>query len=194
MKKGWKWAGRLLGVFFTLILLAGFCFTLIIAQPQPDPDAAPSSPAPALSPSPALKIDSESQRRDLIRSFPAPVMSFMSGSGMVFVSGESQDMNAESGLARRLSLYWQTPDGQPLILQSIYPASTLDLLGRGRYSFSGTAGPALFGLPSVRMEDGANIRLHVQAEGTGLYVLTLPSSLGSSLSGIARSIQLFSAD
>ena len=62
------------------------------------------------------------------------------------------------------------------------------------YSFSGADGPALFGRTSVRMENGDTVRLHVQAEGQGLYVMTVPKSLGGSLSDISRSVQLFVAE
>ena len=51
----------------------------------------------------------------------------------------------EGGFGRILTLYWQTEAGQPLILQSIYPARALELLGKKDYRFSGTGGPTLFG-------------------------------------------------
>ena len=184
---------RILGSAVALGALAALYFALIIAQPQ-GRKAEKADPQPLLTASPALRITEETDLRELVRAFPVPVMSFMSGSGMTFVSGTSEDAAFQGQYGRILTLYWQTADGTPLILQSIYPAEALELMGKNDYTFSGTAGPALFGQNAVRMENRETIRVHVQAEGRGLYVLTVPKSLGSSLSGISRSIQLFTAE
>lgn len=197
MKINWKNAGKLLlralGGLLALGLLAGLYFALIIGQPQHEEER-DIKPQPLLTASPAVSIQNEGELRSLVASFPAPVMSFMSGSGMVFVSGTSADAAWKGKFGRVATLYWQTPGGEPLILQSIYPAEALDLMGKKDYTFSGGAGPALFGRTSVRMENGDTVRLHVQAEGQGLYVMTVPKSLGGSLSDISRSIQLFVAE
>ena len=197
MKDGWKKAGQLmlraLGGALSLALLAGLYFALIIGQPQREEEKE-IRPQPLLTASPAVSIQNEGELRALVASFPAPVMSFMSGSGMIFVSGTSTDAAWKGKFGRVASLYWQTPDGEPMILQSIYPAEALDLMGKKDYSFSGADGPALFGRTSVRMENGDTVRLHVQAEGQGLYVMTVPKSLGGSLSDISRSVQLFVAE
>ena len=192
-EKIWKILGRILGAVLSLGVLAGLFFTLVIAQPQPEAGEE-KAPQPLLTASPAMQIADETELRKLVGSFPVPVMSFMSGSGMVFVSGKAEDAAYREGFGRILTLYWQTAEGEPLILQSIYPAAALELMGRGDYSFSGTAGPALFGMSSVRMEDGSTVRVHTQVQGEGLYVLTIPQALKGSLSGIARSIQLFTAE
>lgn len=184
---------RILGAAVSLAALAALYFALIVAQPQ-GRKAEKADPQPLLAASPAARITEETDLRELVRSFPAPVMSFMSGSGMVFVSGESADAAYQGQYGRILTLYWQTAEGTPLMLQSIYPAEALELMGKNDYTFSGTAGPALFGMNSVRMENRETVRVHVQAEGRGLYVLTVPKSLSSSLSGISRSIQLFTAE
>lgn len=194
MKIDWKKAGRglgrILGAALTLGMLAGLYLTLVIGQPQPEAEKE-TAPQPALTASPAQRIAREEELRTLVAAFPAPVMSFMSGSGMVFVSGTSEDAAWQGQYGRILTLYWQTAAGEPLILQSIYPAEALALMGKGDYAFSGTAGPALFGQASVRMENGGTIRVHVQAEGQGLYVLTVPRSLWDALPDLSRSIQLF---
>ncbi len=187
-----KVLGKLLGAVLTLAALAGLYLTLVIAQPQEEP--AEKQAQPLLAAAPGMKISAEGELRELIRGFPAPVMSFMSGSGMVFVSGEAEGFPLRGQYGRRITLYWQTREGEPMILQSVYPADALETLGGGNYHFSGSAGPALFGRSSVRMENGTDIRIHVQEEGQGLYVLTLPRGLEAALSGIARSIQLFSAE
>lgn len=197
MKVDWRNAGRLLGRglagLLSLAMLAGLYFTLIIGQPQlKEQEETPVQPA--LTASPAMQIDQEGELRDLVAAFPAPVMSFMSGSGMIFVSGTSADTAWKGQFGRVATLYWQTAAGEPLILQSIYPAEALEIMGKGSYTFSSIAGPTLFGQNSVRMENGETIRIHVQTAGRGLYVLTVPHSLGSALSEISRSIQLFVAE
>lgn len=191
--KIWIILGKILGAALSLAVLAGLYFTLVIAQPQPDTEEE-KAVQPLLTASPALQITDETELRTLVGSFPAPVMSFMSGSGMTFVSGKAEDAAYREGYGRILTLYWQTAEGEPLILQSIYPAAALELMGKGDYSFSRTAGPVLFGMSSVRMENSSTVRVHAQVRGEGLYVLTIPQTLKGSLSGIARSIQLFTAD
>ena len=194
MKIEWRRTGRLLGRglagLMSLAMLAGLYFTLIIGQPQPE-EKEELLPQPALTASPAVSIDQEGELRELVAAFPAPVMSFMSGSGMTFVSGTSADAAWKGQFGRVATLYWQTVAGEPLILQSIYPAEALEIMGMGSYAFSSTAGPTLFGQASVRMENDETVRIHTQMKGRGLYVLTVPKSLGSMLSEISRSIQLF---
>ena len=192
-KKCLRLLGRLLGAAAVLGVLAGLYFTLVIAQPQAEDAEKEEAPQARVSPSPAQRITAEEELRELVSAFPAPVMSFMSGSGMTFVSGTSADQAWRGQFARVLTLYWQTRNGEPLILQSIYPAEALEIMGKGTYAFSETAGPTLFGLPSVRMENPETLRLHVQAEGKGLYVLVVPRKLASELMEISRSIQLFTA-
>ena len=192
MKKVWRWLGAALTAALVLVGLAGLYVTLVVAQPQPREREDRSQPP--LTASPARRISAEAELRELVAAFPAPVMSFMSGSRMVFVSGESADRAYGEKLGRVLNLYWQTEAGEPLILQSIYPADALELIGKGDYTFSAKAGPALFGQRTVRMENGSTLRIHAQVAGTGLYALTVPGSLEGSLSEIARSIQLFTSE
>ena len=170
-----------------LIVLIGAL--LVLAQPKRE-DTEKAEPQPLLTASPAMNITVETDLRSLVESFPVPVLSFMSGSGMSFVSGTSSDAGLEGGFGRIVSLYWQTQDGDPLILQSIYPASALSLLEKG-YHFSAVAGPTLFGMDSVRMENADTVRVHA-ATDTGLYVLTVPRSAASKISSLSRSLQLFS--
>ena len=170
-----------------LILLVGFL--LVLAQPKPD-ETEKAEPQPLLTASPAVEIEFETGLRSVVESFPVPVLSFMSGSGMVFVSGNSADVGLEGGFGRVVTLYWQTPDGDPLILRSIYPASALSLLEKD-YHFSTIAGPTLFGNGSVRMENADTVRIHA-ATDTGLYVMIVPKSSASKISSISRSLQLFS--
>ena len=191
-KKFWKVLLKILGslVFIAVLVLAAV--SLILAKPSPEETESPAA-APSLAASPALEIKNETELYRLVASSPAPVMSFMSGSGMTFVSGTSADAAWRGQFGRILTLYWQTREGQPLILQSIYPAEALDLMSGGGYHFSAAAGPALFGQTSVRMENADTVRLHVQAEGRGLYVVTVPKALAAEIGDICRSIQLFVA-
>ena len=172
-------------------VLAALYFSLVIAQPQPEEgkEAAPA-PQPLLTASPSQTVQSEGEIRAMAELFPGPVMSFMSGSGMIFVSGTSADRAFQGGFGREMTLYWQTEDGQPLTLRSIYPAEALELMGKQDYRFSATAGPTLFGESTVRMENGETVRIHTQILGKGLYVLTVSASLSDRISAISRSIQL----
>ena len=180
---------KVLTGLLSVILIVLIGALLVLAQPKKE-DTEPPAPQPMLTASPALNIDLETELRSLVESFPVPVLSFMSGSGMSFVSGSSADVGLKGGFGRVVSLYWQTPDGDPLILQSIYPASALSLLNNG-YHFSAVAGPTLFGVDSVRMENADTVRIHA-ATDTGLYVVTVPKAAASKISSLSRSLQLFS--
>lgn len=180
---------KVVTAIFTAALIVLIGALLVLAQPKRE-DTEKAEPQPLLTASPAMNIEAETDLRSLVESFPVPVLSFMSGSGMSFVSGTSADAGLEGGYGRVVSLYWQTQDGDPLILQSIYPASALSLLEKG-YHFSAVAGPTLFGVDSVRMENADTVRVHA-ATDTGLYVLTVPKSAASKISSLSRSLQLFS--
>ena len=180
---------KVVTVLFSAVLIVLIGALLVLAQPKQE-DTEKAEPQPLLTASPAMNIEAETDLRSLVESFPVPVLSFMSGSGMSFVSGTSADAGLEGGYGRIVSLYWQTQDGDPLILQSIYPASALPLLEKG-YHFSAIAGPTLFGVDSVRMENADTVRVHA-ATDTGLYVLTVPKSAASKISSLSRSLQLFS--
>ena len=180
---------KVLAALFAVALIVLIGFLLILAQPKAE-DTEKAEPQPLLAASPAQNISSESEIRSMIESFPVPVLSFMSGSGMTFVSGTAADVGLQGGFGRIVTLYWQTADGDPLILQSIYPASALSVLDNG-YHFSAVTGPTLFGVESVRMENSDTVRVHA-ATDTGLYTVTVPKSAASKLSSISRSLQLFS--
>ena len=189
----WKKFGtallKVLTALFTIALIAAVGFLLILAQPKSE-EKEKAEPQPLLAASPALNISQESELRSLVGAFPVPVLSFMSGSGMSFVSAISADTALDGGFGRVATLYWQTAEGEPLMLQSIYPASALSLLDNG-YHFSSILGPTLFGVDSVRMENGDTVRVHAATE-TGLYVVTVPKDLAPKLSSLCRSLQLFS--
>ena len=190
-KKFWKLLLRIIGNLILVVLLLLAAASLILAKPAPEPAKA-SDTAPALTASPALEIREETDLYRLVSSFPAPVMSFMSGSGMTFVSAVSADSAVSGRFARVATLYWQTEDAQPLILQSLCPADSLSLLEDG-YHFSAVAGPTLFGSRSVRMEKGSTIRIHTTTD-QALYVLIVPDHLSDQITNLSRSLQLFTAN
>ena len=190
MKKFLKILLKALAGLLSVLMIASVGFLLVLAQPQRDEEPAQAAPQPLLSASPARNISGETEIRSLVESFPVPVLSFMSGSGMTFVSGTSADAALPGGFGRIVTLYWQTSEGEPMALRSIYPASALSLLADG-YHFSTVLGPTLFGTESVRMENADTVRLHA-ATATGLYEVTVPKSLAPKLSSLCRSLQLFS--
>ena len=190
-KKFWKILLKILGILVSAVLLVLAAASLILAKPASEQTEPPAEP-PVLAAGPALEIKNEAELYRLVASFPAPVMSLMSGSGMTFVSAVSSDAAVSGHFARNAVLYWQTEDAQPLILQSICPADSLSLLEDG-YHFSAVAGPVLFGNPSVRMEKDDTIRIHT-ATDQALYVLTVPRSLSDRVSNLCRSLQLFTVN
>lgn len=190
-KKSVRILSRILWVLVSLILIAAVFFLLIIGQPQPD-KAEPQPVRKIPQPSASVRVGSENDMPKLMAGFPVPVMSFMSGSGMTFVSGTAEDTTANNVRGRRVTLYWQTGDGVPMTLISLCPADATELLGKGDYSFVRTAGPKLFGRSSVRMENNNTLRIHVQTD-EGLYAVILPKQAADLLPELCRSIQLFTA-
>lgn len=189
-KKIRKTALRIIGAVITAALLALLAASLILAKPQGE-ETETASARPSQDASPAVSISSEADLVGLISAFPAPVMSFMSGSGMTFVSATSADLAYAGGFARIAVLYWQTAEGVPVTLRTVWPADALSLLEDG-YHFMPYAGPALFGSASVRMENDETVRLHT-ATDQALYVVLLPRSLSSQVSTLCSSLQLYSA-
>ena len=189
-KKIRKTALRIIGAVIAAALLALLAASLILAKPQGE-ETETASARPSQDASPAVSISSEADLVGLISAFPAPVMSFMSGSGMTFVSATSADLAYAGGFARIAVLYWQTAEGVPVTLRTVWPADALSLLEDG-YHFMPYAGPALFGSASVRMENDETVRLHT-ATDQALYVVLLPRSLSSQVSTLCSSLQLYSA-
>ena len=193
MTGGKKFLRLLLKLFsgllsFAVLVIA--CLSLILAQPRAEDNKAPAA-QPSLAPSASVSAWSESDLSAMVSSFPAPLMSFVSSSGMRFVSGVSRDVETGDGTGRVATLNWQTPDGEPVILQSIYPASALSLLGND-YHFVWKLGPTLFGSDSVYMEADGAVRIHAQTD-SALYVVTVPPSLAPKLAALSQALQLLSA-
>ena len=154
------------------LALAGVCYlAAILTMPEGDGQGAPAEqPLPAASP--ALTVREEESLRQLAASCPVPMLALMSGTPWRFVSGTAADTAFEGGLARVCTLRYTAAEGQDLTLETVCPARALALLGREGWTLTGQ-GPALVGVPSVRMEREGLIRLHAQGE-TALYAVTLP--------------------
>ena len=110
---------------------------------------------------------------------------------MTFVSAVSSDVAVDGGFGRIATLFWQTPEGEPVTLQSIWPGTALQLLDKG-FHFMASSGPTLFGNLSVRMENDQSVRIHVTKD-QALYVVLLPRSLSTQVNTLCRSLQLFTA-
>ena len=191
IKKIRKALFRFIGIVITIAALALLAVSLIVAKPQEE-DPLPDASAPSVNASPAVTIEDELELSQLFSAFPAPVMSFMGGSGMTFVSATCADAAVNGGFGRVATLNWQTPEGEPVRLCSIWPAGALSLLEDG-FHFMPYAGPALFGSSSVRMENDDAVRIHVST-GQALYTVLLPRSLTARTGEICRSLQLYAKD
>lgn len=189
MRKVVRW---IVTALVALLLISVFYLAVILGQPQESDTAVQVDVTqPLLNASPAVNIAAEAELQSLLDSFPVPVLHAMSGSGLTLVSGSSYDQAYGNGFARIAQLVYQSPAGQRMTVTSIYPARALDLLGKDDLHIGSTAGQALAGMASVRMENEDVIRLHAQSE-TGLYAVTLPAADASDLAELIRSLQLSS--
>ena len=182
---------RIVGTVIAIALMALLAASLIIAKPQ-DSDPAPAAARPFTNASPVVTIEDELDLSQLFAAFPVPVMSFMGGSGMTFVSATCADAAVDGGFGRIATLNWQTAEGEPVRLRSIWPANALDLLEDG-YHFMPYTNPALFGSGSVRMENDRTVRIHA-ATDQALYEVLLPRALSAETSNICRALQLYAAE
>lgn len=182
---------RALTLFAALVLLGFLYLVLIVAQPQDEEKEefhlAEQAPLAATQ---AVYITAEDELGALLKDFPIPAMSYLSGSGMKFMGGNAADFAWQGGFGRKIHLDWEDPEGKKIQLESVYPASALEILGDGDYHFSRYSGPTLFSRDSVRMENTDWIRVHTQTE-TGLYILYIEREDGISPADAVRSIQLF---
>ena len=182
---------RIVGTVIAIAVMALLAASLIIAKPQ-DEDPAPAAARPFTDASPAVTIEDELDLSQLFAAFPAPVMSFMGGSGMTFVSATCADAAVDGGFGRVATLNWQTAEGEPVRLRSIWPAGALDLL-EGGYHFMPYTSPALFGSSSVRMENDQTVRIHA-ATDQALYEVLLPRALSPETGNICRALQLYASE
>ena len=182
---------RIVGTVIAIAVMALIAASLIIAKPQ-DGEPASAAARPFTDASPAVTIEDELDLSQLFAAFPAPVMSFMGGSGMTFVSATCADAAVDGGFGRVATLNWQTAEGEPVRLRSIWPAGALDLL-EGSYHFMPYTSPALFGSSSVRMENDQTVRIHA-ATDQALYEVLLPRALSPETGNICRALQLYASE
>ncbi len=183
---------RVLQILFSVALMALLTASLILAKPQEDKTDKPAAASSVAVP--AVTIEQETDIPQLMTTFPAHLMSFLSGSGMDFVSASAYDVVIPGGFGRVVDQSWQTVQGDPVTIRSIWPATALNLLEDG-FHFMPYSGPSLFGnaSPSVRMENDSTIRLHASTD-EALYVILLPRSLSGQISSICSSLQLYYTD
>lgn len=180
-----------LAALLTVVLMAVFYLAVILGQPQEDPDAVVvAQDQPLLTASPAVTLASAQELESMLRAFPVPALYAADTSRLTLAGGTSYDLAYGSGFARVLALSYTTPSGARVEVQSIYPARALEFVQRGNYRLSNAMGQTLGGQQSVRMEDGKNIRLHVQAS-QGIYVLAVPAMTDEELTDITRALQLY---
>ena len=185
-KKTRKVLIRILEIVFSTALLVLLAVSLILAKPQDNPTT-PAETAPAMEAAPALQIDNES---DLIHlDFPAPLMCFQSSSGMTFTKGTRADITVHGSLGRVITTTWQTPEGEEIVLKSVWPADALNVLEEG-FHFMPYAGPTFFGNTSVRMENDQFLRLHTTTD-QALYEVLLPRRLSKQVSQICGFLKLY---
>ncbi|MDO5434999.1 MAG: hypothetical protein Q4G19_01360 [Clostridia bacterium] len=191
---GWKKRLRhALWILFSLVMLAVLYIVLILIAPQDKDAGSDPAPQPALAAAEAKQLPTEGDLALAMVDFPVPVMSFLSGSGWSMTGGICESFPVNGGFGRVIRTYWQDKDGTGITLESIYPADAFDCLGMKDLHFASQSGPSLFQLPSVRMENENEIRLHVQTD-TGLYAITAKKESKQELGNAIRSIQLFTAE
>ena len=181
----------LLSVLLGTVLVAAFFLAVILGHPQGDGSNPAEAQQPLLPPMTApAAIQSLNGLQTLLDAFPAPVMASLSSTAMDFVRGACTDVPFEDGYARVVSLTYQTREGETVTVESIYPARALDVMGKGDYVISATAGHPLAGLRSILMERDGGVRMHAQS-GEALYVVTLPGTSSAALRQLTSTLLLY---
>lgn len=179
----------------TIVLLAAFFIAVIMGNPQDAEGARAVTQEQPLLPamtSPIL-IQDEGQLNLLLANFPGQVMAAMHSAALTFGQGLCEDVPFEDGMARRITLSYITDKGALVTVESIYPARAIQLVEKGDYVISGTAGLPLAGLRSLRMETRDAVRMHAQGS-TALYVVTLPGLTNTQLRTLTSTLQLYQGE
>lgn len=187
----------LLGSLAALVTIAVFYIAVVLGQPQEDPETVHvMMDQPLTSAAPAQTLTGADELPRLLENFPVPMLYAVEGSGLTLTGGMTYDATYEDGFARIGILTYQTTlNGRTadMTVQTIYPARALAFVPRGAYRIAKVAGQPLAGMPSVRMEDGEHIRLHVQG-AEGIYVLTVPLMSADELAAVTRALQLYAPE
>lgn len=182
-------AGRILMILLKvlggLLLLALVFLQLIMAAPRQGGEDPEPTEQPLLMASQAMYLTSTSQLADLVQAFPVAVLGCQEGRGLTLVSGGIQDVAVEGGLGRMATLVYQSDTGVRLTAKSIYPARALPLLSGDAWRLADQDGPSVAGVPTVRMEQGNVIRLHMQTDD-GLYTIETAGVNGSDLAALVQ--------
>lgn len=185
-----------LGALLTVVLLAAFYLAVIMGNPQEAESAAitPQMDQPLLEAmSSPVMITQQGQLGALLEVFPAQVLAAMNTPTLTLQQGLCEDVPFEDGLGRKVTLTYRTAGGAAVTVVSIYPARAVELIPKGDYTISGTAGLTLAGLRSVRMENSGTIRMHAQGE-TALYVVTLPKLSAAELRTLTQTLSRYQGD
>lgn len=182
-----KWIVRIL---LALLAAAAFLLAAILMKPDDPPE---TDEAPALTASPALLMTSADDMYSAVAAFPAPVIGYPQNFGVTLTSGAAEDASFEGGIARLMTLTYQTSAGVTVTAQSICPRDAVSLIPRNGYEIVSGEPSALAGMSAVVMTDGRTIRYHAQGE-QALYVITIPYGSASEAYALLQPLQLLIAN
>ena len=181
------WIAKAVGA---AVFLAVIYLQLIMISPKEEAGNASATEQPLLMASQAMTLTRTDQLGDLVKAFPVAVLGCQEGHGLTLISGRSRDVAFEGGLGRTATLVYQTDDGRQITANSIYPARALTLLKGYEWHLSPADGPSVAGIPTVRMENGETVRLHMQTEN-GLYSIETSGVTDEELSALVQPFVLF---
>lgn len=188
-----KIAGRIGGALLAVLLGVVFYVAVVMAEPREEDGLQVQQDQPLLAAAPAVTIAGEDELEALLDSFPVQVLCAPQGAGLALRSGTSYDVAYEGGFARMAEMVYDLGNGLEMKAISIYPARALELLGKGDYHVSASGGASIAGILSVRMENAAQVRMHMQGENA-LYAVVLPKAEASQLTAYLRPLQLLGGD
>lgn len=190
----WKRMLRfILTALLSVMLIAVFYVAVVMGQPQKSSKADKSAPTAQALPAPlheAVRITDAADFQLLAAAFPAPILRPSSSHALVLIEGLCRDTAFENGVARIVTLTYQTEDQSLLTISSIYPARAYALLQKEGYSFSTQARHRLAGISAVRMESSSAIRLHAQG-AEALYAFAAPKVSSDVLEQWTSSLMLY---
>ena len=189
---------KLVGKVIRWLLLAAIAgiltFSFLLAAVMGNPDRQQSkakTEETQLTGRESVSCESTEKLPDLLEGFPAPMLCFLSGGDMEFVSGTATDLAMDDGTARSITLNYRTGDGEAVTVRSVYPASAISLLKVDDYTLSSATAQSIAGMSAVRMDKENTIRFHALSE-EALYVVELPAMEESKITQTLKTLQLAS--
>ena len=165
---------------FAILLLSLFCiavFYLAVILGEPSADVQPVEIATVFIPENAIPPDMPRSMGDMHMSitsyaayFPAPILFMQENESVAFQAGNLYEIAYNKGVARYVDLIYQVEGTGEVLLRSIYPSGTYDLLGKADYSIETLPG-TLGKISAVRMVGESRMRFHAQANDA-LYAMT----------------------